>query len=455
MVSPPNERLTRSGLLRRAGVAAVAAAAAGTRAPYAFAGPLRYGSRQLAGRLTIVQWAHLVPRYDSWLRGWANEWGERNDVEVVIEREPYTDLPALAAAEVKAQRGHDIFGFLAPPARYEDQVIDHTSIVSEIERQVGRYGDLGRRSTFNPKTQRYFGVSHYFVPAPVIWRHDLWNSIGHSPASWDRVREAAPLLKDLGHPIGLGQANEPDSNFALLSLLMCFGASLQDESGAPALDSPNTVEAVAFMADLHARGQENAVFSWKPESNNQYLLGGRGSLVMNAISAVRRAEDLGIPFSRELWLWPVPQGPRGRISVGQYTGVYSIWRFAKNREAAERFIADLCVASSDAVEASNMFNFPTFPGATPWSELYAAAAKDPRRPKGKYSILTTVASKYTRNAGYPGYTNAAVQEALDSYLVPRMFAQVSQGRMTAEESVRVAGAEAKRIWTRWRKAGKL
>jgi multiple sugar transport system substrate-binding protein len=455
MVSPTPEKVTRSALLGRAAVAAATIAVAGAKAPYSFAGPLRYRGRDLAGRLSIVQWAHVVPRYDTWFRTWANEWGERNDVEVMLERGPYTELPALAAAEVKAQRGHDIFGFLAPPARYEDQVIDHASIVSEIERQVGRYGDLGRRSTLNPKTRKYFGVSDYFVPAPIIWRHDLWDSIGESPATWEHVREAAPLLKQLGHPIGLGQASEPDSNMALLSFLMCFGSFLQDASGAPTLDSPSTVEAVAFMADLHAQGQDDAVFSWKPESNNQFVLGGRGSLVMNAISAIRRAEDLGIPFSKDLWLWPVPHGPSGRIAVGQYTSVYAIWKFAKNRDAAERFIADLCIASSDAIAASAMFNFPTFPGAAPWSEIYATAAKDKRLPKGKYSILTTIASKYTRNAGYPGHFNAAVQEVLDTYLVPRMFAQVSQGRMTPEESVRAAGAEAKHIWAKWRNAGKV
>jgi multiple sugar transport system substrate-binding protein len=454
MVSPA-ERVTRSALLRRAGVVAAAIAAGGTKAPYAFAGPLTHTGRQLAGRLSVVTWAHFVPRYDAWLRTWANDWGERNDVEVTIEHEPYTDLPALAARQVKAQRGHDIFGFLAPPARYEDQVVDHTSIVSEIEHQVGPYGDIGRRSTFNPKTRKYFGVSDYFVPAPMIWRHDLWNSIGQSPATWDHVRDAAPLLKQLGHPIGLGQASEPDSNMALVSLLMCFGSFLQDESGAPSLESPSTVEAVAFMADLHAQGQEDSVYSWRPESNNQYILGGRGSLVMNAISAIRRAEDLGIPFSKELWLWPVPRGPRGRIALGQYTDVYAIWKFAKNRDAAERFLADLCIASRDGVAASSMFNFPTFPGAAPWSEIYATAAKDPRRPKGKYSILTTVASKYTQNAGYPGYHNAAVEEVLDTYLIPRMFAQVSQGRMTAAESVRAAAVEAKHIWARWRRAGKV
>ncbi len=454
MTTPP-EKLTRTALLRRAGVTAAALAVGGANVPRAFAGPLQYGSRQLAGELSIVQWAHFVPRYDAWLRTWANAWGERNDVEVTIEREPYTQLPALAAAEAKAQRGHDIFGFLSPPARYEDQVIDHAAIVSEIERAVGPYGDLGYRSTYNPKTRAYFGVSDFYVPAPILWRHDLWNSVGQSPATWENVRTAAPMLKALGHPLGIGQSREADSNVALISFLMCFGAFLQDDSGKPTLGSKSTVEAVAFMADIHARGQERDVFSWKPESNNQFVLGGKGSLVMNAISALRRAEDLGIPFSKDLWLWPIPRGPRGRMALGQYTGVYSVWKFAKNRDAAERFLADLCIASSEAVAAANLFNFPSFPGAAPLADIYATAAKDTHQPKGKYSILTTVAAKHTRNVGFPGHANAAVQEVLDSHLVPRMFAQVSQGRMSAADAVRAAAREQKNVWARWRKAGKV
>ena len=55
------------------------------------------------------------------------------------------------------------------------------------------------------------------MPHPTIWRHDLWNSIGESPTTWERVAERSAELKVLGHPIGLGQSNEPDSNVALLS----------------------------------------------------------------------------------------------------------------------------------------------------------------------------------------------------------------------------------------------
>ena len=447
--------ITRSQLLRQATGAAAAAVIGGASAPYTFAGPLRYTGRWLAGSLSVVQWAHFIPAYNGWFRTWAREWGERNDVEVSVDLEQYTELPALAAKEAKAQRGHDIFGFLSPPARYEDQVIDHGGIVREVEATAGRYGEIGSRSTYNPRTKKYFGVSDYYVPAPLIWRHDVWNAIGESPATWDHVRNAAATLKAGGHPIGIGLANEPDSNVALISLLMCFGSFIQDESGAPAIDGENTVEAVEFMADLHARGGESAALEWNVASNNQFVLSGKGSLIMNAISAVRRAEDLGLPFAKDLWIWPVPGGPASRLGLGQYTGVYSVWRFARNRQAAERFVADLCLASSEAVPASNFFNFPSFPGAYPLEAIYKAAAASKRAPKGKYSILTTVASKYTCNLGYPGYANAAVQEVFDTYLIPRMFSQVSLGKARARDSVRSTAAEMKGIWAKWRAAGKV
>ena len=447
--------ITRSRLLRRAAGAAAATVIGGASAPYAFAGPLRYTGRWLAGDLSVVQWSHFVPAYNGWFGKWAREWGEKNDVDVNVDLEPYTDLPALAAAEAKAQRGHDIFGFLSPPARYEDQVIDHAAIVRQVEKEVGRYGEIGKRGTYNPKTKRYFGVSDYHVPAPLIWRHDIWNDLGQSPATWDHVREAAAPLKEAGHPLGIGQANEPDSNVALISLLMCFGSFLQDESGALAIDSERTVEAVEFLADAQSRGGEPTVFEWNATSNNHFILSGKGSLILNAISPIRRADDLGMPFAPELWIWPIPAGPGGRMSLGQYTAVYSVWKFAKNREAAERFVADVCLAAAAATQASNFFNFPSFPGAYPTKQIYKAAAANTKRPKGKYSILTTVASQYTRNIGYPGYANAAVQETLDRFLVPQMFAQVSQGKASAEDSVRATAGEMKRIWAKWRAAGKI
>lgn len=447
--------LTRSALLRLAGAGGAALVLGGGVVPTSFAGPHRFAGRALKGTLSVVQWEHVVPAYDGWLNDWAARWGERNDVAVEIDRVPYTRLPSLAAAEAKAKRGHDVFGFLSPPAAYEDDVVDHADIVAEVERAIGRYGMLGRRSTYNPRTKRYVGVSDSFVPSATLWRRDLWESIAESPASWDHVRAAAPKLRDLGHPIGIGQSGELDSNVALTSLLMCFGSFLQTEANVPAIDTRATVDAVRFMAELWKSGQDERVFSWNAASNNRFLLSGEGSLVMNAISAVRTAEMLELPFANDLALWPVPAGPAARLALGQYTSVYSIWRFSKSADLAQRFLADLCIDARQATVASGLFSYPSFPGAFPAPELYKVAAADPHQPRGKYSILTTVARDHTRNVGYPGTANAAVMEALGRNLVPYMFSRVSLGKASAEESVRMTAWELERIWRKWRAAGKV
>jgi hypothetical protein len=46
-------------------------------------------------------------------------------------------------------------------------------------------------------------------------------------------------------------------------------------------------------------------------------------------------------------------------------------------------------------------------------------------------------------------------EVLSRNLVPYMFARVSLGKATAEESGAMTAYELKRIWRRWRRAGKV
>jgi multiple sugar transport system substrate-binding protein len=451
-----SDRLTRRELLRKAGAGAVAIGVAGTAVPYSFAGPLRYKGRDLKGDLTIIQWVHFVPAYDEWFdKTWCPQWGQKNDVQVNVEHINNTLLDTRAAAEVAAQSGHDLFFNLHPMASYEDQVINHASIVHEIESKVGKYGELGRLSTYNPKTKKYFAVSDNYVPDPVVWRHDLWNDIGESPATWDHVRKAAPKLKAKGHPIGIGQSQEVDSNMALMAFLMCFGGFIQDEHNRPTLYSKHTVEAVQFMTDIYKRGEDSTIFGWNPASNNKYLYAGTASLILNAISATRTPESLNLPFSDELWIWPIPAGPHGRIGLEHVMGCYNIWKFSKNKENAEKFLADLCINYKAATTASQLYNFPSFPGAFPFAGIRKAAAADSHKPHGKYSILTTIAQRYTHNIGYPGTTNAAMDEVFSKYLIPQMFARVSQGKATANESVRDTMSVVKNIYAKWRKRGKI
>ncbi len=449
-------RYDRRELIRKTGVGAASVGLAGSGMSRAFYGPLRFKGRDLKGDLSIIQWAHFVPAYDKWFDDtWAKGWGQRNDVQVKVDHILNTLLPARAAAEAAAGQGHDLFFNLSPQAQLEDQVIDHREIVEEVQRKVGKIGRLGKRATYNPKTKKWFAFADNYVPDPVIWRHDLWNGVGIAPSTWENVRKAAPKLKAAGHPIGIGQSAELDSNMALLAFMMCFGAYVQDEKARVTIKSKNTVNAVKFMADMFKRGMTDEIFGWTPASNNNFIYSGRGSMILNAISATRTPEDLGLPFSDQLYVYPIPKGPVQRLGLEHVMGSYSIWKFAKNKAAAKKFMADLEMNYKEAFIASKFYNFPTFPGAFPFKKMQKLAAADKHKPRGKYQILTTIAQKYTVNPGYPGSTNAAFSEVFAKFLVPRMFAEVSQGKMSAQDAVNAADHDFKAIYAKWRKLGKI
>src|SRR4030095_15575105 len=123
----------------------------------------------------------------------------------------------IAASQVAARSGHDLFQFLSPPAAYEDQVIALNDVGSQVERKVGKLGVVAHRSTYNPKTKRSFGFADNYVPDPIHYRKDLWGEVGLEPTTWGHISKGAPKLKAMGNPIGIGMNGELDSSMALIA----------------------------------------------------------------------------------------------------------------------------------------------------------------------------------------------------------------------------------------------
>ena len=449
------DKLSRRELLKKAGAGAVAIGVSGVTAPYSFAGPLKFKDRELKGSLTVLTWVHFVPSYDAWLDPWAKKWGEKHDVQVTIEHINNTLLDQRAAAEVAAQQGHDLFFNLHPMASYESQVINHASIVHEVAKKLGPYMPIAHASTYNPKIKKYFAVSDSYVPDPVVWRHDYWHQVGAKPDTWHDVRKAAPKLKAIGHPIGIGQSQELDSNMALFAFLMCFGSFVQNAHNRPHMDKKKTIQAVKFMAEIYKSGEGSEIFAWNPASNNQGLISGELSLILNAISATRTPEQLNLPFANDLWISPIPSGPHGRFGLEHLMGCWSIWKFAQNKANAHAFLVDLLLQAKTATIQSQLYNFPTFEHAFPFEAIKKVAAKDPHKPHGKYVVLTKIAQKYTHNIGWPGTVNPAMDEVFSTFLIPQMFARVSQGKMSAGDSVSGTISQIKKIYKKWEDRGKI
>ena len=157
---------------RREFLALAAAAAAGTAlAPATL-------TRRPEKTLRILQWSHFVPSYDTWFDKFAADWGHAHDIEVTVDHIGLADLVTKANAEVAAQRGHDLFQFVSPPATFEPQVLDMADVVKEAELRHGPMLELCRRSTFNPTTKKWFGFCDNFVPDPGNYLKSVWTEVG-------------------------------------------------------------------------------------------------------------------------------------------------------------------------------------------------------------------------------------------------------------------------------------
>jgi multiple sugar transport system substrate-binding protein len=444
--------VTRRDVIK--GAAATGLTAAGLAAgiaPFVYSRP----ARAAAKTLRILQWSHFVPGYDKWFNNeYVKEWGAKNDTEVIVDNINLNLIASRAAAEVSAQKGHDLVMFLSPPSVYEDQVLPMNDVYAEVEKKHGKPIDLAVKSTYNPKTKKYFAFSDSFVPDPVNYRSDLWGDIGMKPETWDDIRVGGKKIKDkTGIPVGVGLSAELDTAMAVRALMYSFGAHEQDADGNLTIKSSQTVEALKFMQALFKETMTPEVLAWDPSSNNRQMLAGRSSLVLNAISVTRTGENDKLPIHEKIALAKAAAGPVRRIGLEHVMDCYVIWKFAQNPDGAKKFLVDYIDSFESGFKASEFYNFPCFAKTVP--DLKATVSNDPKAvPHDKYAVLADVLD-WATNVGYPGYSNAAIDETWNTWVLNTMFAKAATGAETPENAVAQAETAMKAIWAKWKERGML
>jgi len=452
--------ISRRQLMKAAGAAGLVATGIG-------ANIIIPGKAKAAKKLTILQWQHFVPAYDEWFnKQWIKEWGEKNDTEVTVDNINNALLPSRLAAEASARKGHDLFMSLQPIPVYEELMIDHKDIYTELERKFGKPIDLAIKSTYNPKTKKYHGFSDMFVPDPINYRKDLWDDVGMVPDSWDKIlKGGAQIMKKHNIPVGIGLANEIDTAMAIRAMMYSNGSSEQDAEGNLTLKSKATLDVLKYVKSLYQSAMTPEVMSWDASSNNRAMLAGSISVALNAISITRTGENQKlmvdiknkagqtekVPIHERIWLAKAAKGKVRQMGLEHVMSVYTIWQFADNVEGAQKFLVDLVSNYEKAFVASEFYNFPCFSKTVP--NLAEQLKKDSKGvPADKYAVIAD-AVKWATNMGYPGYANAAVGEGWDTWVLNGMFAKAATGNRTPEQALDEAAAQYKRIWAKWKEKG--
>src|SRR5689334_12281326 len=439
--------VTRRRFLKTTGATLAAAGAA----------PVLYApfiSKALAAdkSLSIVQWAHFVPEYDTWFDKFAKQWGEKNKVAVSVDHVPVQDIPARAAAEASAGSGHDLFGFNGAGGAhlYRKFFIDVADLVKETEKKYGKVTTIGKQLGFNADDGTWSAFPDFYINFPGMYQKSLRDEIGMKPDTWDNLRKGGAKLKAKGHPVGisLGHSNDPSTTWR--GLLWSYGAAVQDEAGKKiVLNSKAAVEATKYVAALYKEAMTGDVLSWNDSSNNQYIASGVGSYIINPISAYRTTQKANKKLADDIVVIAPPKGPVKQI-MGAASEFYGIWKFAKNKETAKEFLRYYAANWPEAFKASEGYNNPCFAGLVP--KPMPILSDDPTStPRDKLKILQD-SDQWSAIPGYPGPATPAMDEIYYAFIINDMMAKAATGQLGAEDSVKWATQQCEIIMKKW--AGK-
>lgn len=451
--------LSRRDFLRVAGIGTAAILAACrrvTRRPTpggtpAFTPP----AEKVTGDLKILQWSHFVPRHDQWFDPFAKAWGAEVGVNVTVDHIDLAELATRTTAEIQAGEGHDLIEFLSPPAAFEPSLLNLADLNKEAARRFGKQLELCRKSTFNPKTDKFYGFCHGWVPDPGDYRKSLWEKVGlpNGPSTFQELLDGGTEIKKAGVQMGIGMSNEIDSNMAARALIWSFGGSVQDKDENVVINSPQVIEAVDFMVKLFKQTMTDEVFAWNAASNNQGLVAGKLSYILNSISAYRTAQKVNPQVADDIFFTPALKGPTGVDLASEHViPIYIVPKHGRNPDAAQEFILHLLANYNEATFQTELYTFPAFPRTVP--TLDGWISKDPfgSKPDTKLAFLKE-AETWSTNVGQPGPASAAIGEVFGTFVLPQMMAKAAQGKLSSKDAVAEAETAIKTIFQKWRDRG--
>ena len=407
--------------------------------------------------ISLLQWSHFVPRYDEWFDAYAAEWGEANGVGVTVDHVNFTELFSTLAAEIDAGDGHSIVEVLFSPASYIDGLHDLRDINEAAAEMYGDRASTCKAASYLPINDTWYAYTHGYVPDPGDYDIALWTDAGYpdGPKTYDDLLEGGrAIYESTGIPVGIGMSPELDSRMANRAAIWSFGGSIQDEDENVVLNSEETITAVKYLAQLQNEAMTDEVFGWTAASNNQALIAGEVSYILNSNSAYRSLQKIDEAAAANIGFSSALEGPAGAYASSHVWQIYVIPKYVEGDElaAAKQFILDHTASYSDVTYYSELYNFPCL--ASTVEELDGWLENDPwgSEPPNKFEVLKTV-NDWSVHLGFPGVTNPAVSQVFAESIIPNMVAQVALGEQSAEDAVAAAHERIEEIFSDWRARG--
>ena len=423
------------------------ATAAPTQAAAAAAKPTEAAlPKGAAGKLTVIHRTEYFASVQERFKKTVEDFAKANNVQLDLSTanpEVFGDFMAKMQAAVQAGVPPDLsyHTLSIPQMHFLDIVEDVSDVVDECVKLYGDVVPIGAVQS-GKIDGKWWGIP--FISNSGSWfvRKDMLDAKNIQMSAldtWEGRRDAALAISDPAKEFwgwGVTVNKSGDGHGIIMDCIQSFGGSITDAGGKKVTwNSPQTIEAVKFLADIYTNPKYKpmlppGVESWTDTSNNEAYLAGKIGMTQNAFSVYAQMKRDKNPNYEKTAVARKPKTKDGKILEAGGSGWITIFKGSKNKDVAKK----LALALIDPKNSMGMFEeggglvMPAYKNL--WTDNLLKV--DPAF-AGLKNIIFNPDAYY--GTSHPAPPSAVHDQVLSESIPSQMMSNVITGKMTAEQAV--------------------
>jgi multiple sugar transport system substrate-binding protein len=382
----------------------------------------------------------VQPDEDVWRANCAR-FAQQHGIEVRVDFVGWEDITQQTAVTANTNAGPDIIvGFDAGPHLFAEKIHDMTDVATYIGQKYGGWRALAQ--AYGKRGDRWIALPFGASGGPAIWRTSSLREAGFDSVPDDHAGflRLCQALKRINKPAGFALGNAVgDGNAFANWLVWSHGGFLTDETGAVAINSRETINALNYLRELYPTFVPGTL-AWGDISNNRAYAAQECHLTQNGVSLYfSMLNDPALkPIADDTQMTPMPKGLLNAVPNAGLTLNAMVFRHSRFPNAAKALLQFLLEAEQYDPWLQANIGY--------WSQplnAYAASATWTRDPK--ISVFRDTMNNPFWN-GYKGPISEGSVAATADYVMVQMCAAVASGQSTPQAAAADAERRARRYF---------
>ncbi len=328
-------------------------------------------------------------------------------------------------------------------------LLDVTDVVNQLQDAYGPAEDAFKTELVIDN--KWYGIPYSTQVTGTFARKDWLAEKGIKPEeikTFENMRDIALAITDPAknrYGWGMTTNRSGDGNFQVESILWAYGGAINSNDGQKVtFNSPETIAAITFLADIHTNPKYKnmlppGVEGWTDPSNNEAWLAGTLGITQNGYTLYAQSKAQSNPVYDKTVVLAGVTGP-GTDQIITVPGYFyfTLFKNGKNPEVAKEMVKYLIAPSSftNVSKPSNGLNMPAYKKVWDADPFYTNG--DPSFPALRQLIEAKLPIKSKTGFAFPQIISPGYSAVKSQYVLSDMMGDIIQKGTKVPDAVKAA-----------------